>query len=84
MSECDGRRPGGSVRGPGDIGKIKDAGVFGPMDQVGGGEAVEVGLLSVIKGEGGEDPVLVGEDVCVGVGVPAWKDGIAGVCILIC
>jgi len=53
--------------------------VFGPGEEIRGGEGVEVGLLVVGGRDGGEDPVLVVEDADVRVGVPAGEEGVAGV-----
>lgn len=53
--------------------------MFGPGEEIRGGEGVEVGLLVVGGRDGGEDPVLVVEDADVRVGVPAGEEGVAGV-----
>ncbi len=49
-----------------------------PRDEVPRRERVEERLLVVRRGVGREDPVLSAEHVCLGVGVPAGQDGIAG------
>ena len=53
-------------------------GVFGPSEEVGGGEGVEEGLGFVGGGVSWVDPVGVREDAGFGVGVPAGEDGVSG------
>ena len=74
---CDGGRPHGAMS-PADGVGIEDMGMFGPLDEVGGGEGVEEYLFIVFIGIGRIDPVSRVEDRRFGVGVPAGEDGVAG------
>ncbi len=68
--------PDGLVR-PRDVRGGQHVRVLGPVDEVGGGEGVQVRLLLVDPRRGGVHPVRAAVDGDVGVGVPPVDEGVA-------